>query len=134
MNRMFLFCMMVVMLSLSKHGVVTAQGVGEFNDTVSTALYNPINAEWVTFSLIDSAGTADTIIVEEYNPWANKFNPIIVRNDSSNTVTAVIHTVVMGANGFTVWIPYPKLLRFRRTDVHALTDKVYYYIQQRGNK
>ena len=123
--------LLTIIITLFAFALASAQ-VGYLTTLDSTVSFNGGNNEWVYFFLVDSSGTGDTVNVKKYNTWSATYNPVIVRDDSSDSRSSqIIMPVNNKGKSFSVWQAKPGTIQLSRTNRAAPTDKLYYYFYTR---
>ncbi|NWF89093.1 MAG: hypothetical protein HXY50_06475 [Ignavibacteriaceae bacterium] len=122
-----IFLLIMIMLVVCAFQNAHAQ-VGYLTTLDSTVTFAGGGNDWVYFFLVDSSGTGDTVTIKKYNPWTATYNPIIVRDDSSDTRSStIIMPISNKGKSFSVWQAKPGTVQLSRTNRAAPTDKLYYY-------
>jgi len=124
----------LILLSGLLFGQADRITTGNLTTGDTTYTFFSAGREWVEIFLVDSLTTADTAVVEIQNPINSDWITLGVKDQRAEEfVSEMIPGVAAGGKLYVIWLMYPRKVRLRKTDVHNLTEKLYYGIQTKGN-
>lgn len=122
----------ILFLILFLSSIAFSQTTGYLTTGDSIVTYLSVgDVKYLLITLVDSASTADSVAVEVENPINGDWTRISIGEQPNSTeVLYVVPGVSTTGKTYMILAPWVRDFRIRKTDTTALTEKIYYYIQQ----
>ena len=102
-------------------------------DYDSTVTFYSAGKEWVYIFLVDSVGTADTVLVGIKNPINNNYTILGVKDQyNEDFVNVMVPGVDVRGKLYIVWMLYPGNIELRKFDYIQPTERISYWITSEG--
>ena len=129
----FKLLILTILFTVGIFGQSDRLKTGNLTTGDSTIIFFAGDKAWIEIQLVDSLTTDDTCVVEIVNEITGEWMIVGVKDQQEEEFVSVL-TPGVSSEGkiYIVWLMYPRKIRLRKTDVHNISEKIYYSIKSKG--